>query len=52
MGQHYNISIQELKTVFPHGLPPRFVMQVLKTGGFWRELVTQGVDSRGVELNE
>ncbi|XP_060271013.1 small ribosomal subunit protein mS29 isoform X12 [Ovis aries] len=28
VGQHYNISIQELKTVFPHGLPPRFVMQV------------------------
>ncbi|PNI90518.1 DAP3 isoform 24, partial [Pan troglodytes] len=31
-GQHYNISPQDLKTVFPHGLPPRFVMQVLKTG--------------------
>ncbi|XP_069400207.1 small ribosomal subunit protein mS29 isoform X13 [Ovis canadensis] len=28
VGQHYNISIQELKTVFPHGLPPRFVMQI------------------------
>uniref|UniRef100_A0A8C0CDH2 Small ribosomal subunit protein mS29 n=1 Tax=Balaenoptera musculus TaxID=9771 RepID=A0A8C0CDH2_BALMU len=27
-GQHYNISFQDLKTVFPHGLPPRFVMQV------------------------
>nr|XP_014967076.2 28S ribosomal protein S29, mitochondrial isoform X3 [Macaca mulatta] len=27
-GQHYNISPQDLKTVFPHGLPPRFVMQV------------------------
>uniref|UniRef100_A0A8D1VTI0 Small ribosomal subunit protein mS29 n=2 Tax=Sus scrofa TaxID=9823 RepID=A0A8D1VTI0_PIG len=27
-GQHYNISLQELKTVFPHGLPPRFAMQV------------------------
>ncbi|PNJ56647.1 DAP3 isoform 14, partial [Pongo abelii] len=26
-GQHYNISPQDLKTVFPHGLPPRFVMQ-------------------------
>ena len=52
MGQHYSISVQDLKTVFPHGLPPRFVMQVLKTGGFWRELVAQGVDGRGVELNE
>uniref|UniRef100_A0A8C6BI72 Small ribosomal subunit protein mS29 n=1 Tax=Monodon monoceros TaxID=40151 RepID=A0A8C6BI72_MONMO len=31
-GQHYNISFQDLKTVFSHGLPPRFVMQVLKTG--------------------
>ncbi|XP_020768090.1 small ribosomal subunit protein mS29 isoform X3 [Odocoileus virginianus] len=28
VGQHYSISVQELKTVFPHGLPPRFVMQV------------------------
>ncbi|XP_033713360.1 small ribosomal subunit protein mS29 isoform X2 [Tursiops truncatus] len=27
-GQHYNISFQDLKTVFSHGLPPRFVMQV------------------------
>ncbi|XP_058395374.1 small ribosomal subunit protein mS29 isoform X2 [Diceros bicornis minor] len=27
-GQHYNIALQDLKTVFPHGLPPRFVMQV------------------------
>ncbi|XP_026312849.1 28S ribosomal protein S29, mitochondrial isoform X2 [Piliocolobus tephrosceles] len=27
-GQHYNISPQDLKTVFPHGLPPRFAMQV------------------------
>ncbi|XP_064138763.1 small ribosomal subunit protein mS29 isoform X2 [Loxodonta africana] len=27
-GQHYNIPHQDLKTVFPHGLPPRFVMQV------------------------
>uniref|UniRef100_A0A2I2YWT9 Small ribosomal subunit protein mS29 n=1 Tax=Gorilla gorilla gorilla TaxID=9595 RepID=A0A2I2YWT9_GORGO len=27
-GQHYNISPQDMKTVFPHGLPPRFVMQV------------------------
>ncbi|EAW53046.1 death associated protein 3, isoform CRA_c [Homo sapiens] len=27
-GQHYNISPQDLETVFPHGLPPRFVMQV------------------------
>ncbi|XP_023569352.1 28S ribosomal protein S29, mitochondrial isoform X2 [Octodon degus] len=31
-GQHYTIPLQELKTVFPHGLPPRFVMQV-KTFG-------------------
>ncbi|XP_062962614.1 small ribosomal subunit protein mS29 isoform X2 [Cynocephalus volans] len=31
-GQHYNIPLQDLKTVFPHGLPPRFVMQV-KTFG-------------------
>ncbi|XP_004482905.1 small ribosomal subunit protein mS29 isoform X1 [Dasypus novemcinctus] len=27
-GQHYNIPFQDLKTVFPHGLPTRFVMQV------------------------
>ncbi|XP_077012528.1 small ribosomal subunit protein mS29 isoform X1 [Tamandua tetradactyla] len=27
-GQHYNIPFQDLKTIFPHGLPPRFVMQV------------------------
>ncbi|XP_055979608.1 small ribosomal subunit protein mS29 isoform X1 [Sorex fumeus] len=27
-GQHYNIPLQDLKTVFPHGLPPRFAMQV------------------------
>ncbi|XP_037681725.1 28S ribosomal protein S29, mitochondrial isoform X2 [Choloepus didactylus] len=27
-GQHYNIPFQDLKTVFPHGLPPRFLMQV------------------------
>ncbi|KAM9686589.1 small ribosomal subunit protein mS29 isoform 3-T5 [Trichechus inunguis] len=27
-GQHYNIPHQDLKTVFPHGLPPRFLMQV------------------------
>ncbi|XP_005411672.1 PREDICTED: 28S ribosomal protein S29, mitochondrial [Chinchilla lanigera] len=31
-GRHYSIPFQELKTVFPHGLPPRFVMQV-KTFG-------------------
>ncbi|XP_020021761.1 small ribosomal subunit protein mS29 isoform X4 [Castor canadensis] len=31
-GQHYNIPLQDVKTVFPHGLPPRFVMQV-KTFG-------------------
>ncbi|XP_054419151.1 small ribosomal subunit protein mS29 isoform X2 [Pteronotus mesoamericanus] len=27
-GQHYNLPLQEMKTIFPHGLPPRFVMQV------------------------
>ncbi|XP_036872677.2 small ribosomal subunit protein mS29 isoform X2 [Manis javanica] len=27
-GQHYSIPLQDLKTVLPHGLPPRFVMQV------------------------
>ncbi|EPY73039.1 28S ribosomal protein S29, mitochondrial-like isoform 1 [Camelus ferus] len=27
-GQHYSIPLQDLKTVFPHGLPSRFVMQV------------------------
>ncbi|XP_063105660.1 small ribosomal subunit protein mS29 isoform X2 [Cavia porcellus] len=31
-GQHYSVPLQDLKTVFPHGLPPRFVMQV-KTFG-------------------
>ncbi|XP_075856327.1 small ribosomal subunit protein mS29 isoform X3 [Microcebus murinus] len=31
-GQHYNIPLQDLKTVFPNGLPSRFVMQV-KTFG-------------------
>ncbi|KAM5256618.1 small ribosomal subunit protein mS29 [Ctenodactylus gundi] len=31
-GQHYSIPLQVLRTVFPHGLPPRFVMQV-KTFG-------------------
>uniref|UniRef100_A0A8C6R717 Small ribosomal subunit protein mS29 n=1 Tax=Nannospalax galili TaxID=1026970 RepID=A0A8C6R717_NANGA len=31
-GQHYSIPLQDLKMVFPHGLPPRFVMQV-KTFG-------------------
>ncbi|XP_049638244.1 28S ribosomal protein S29, mitochondrial [Suncus etruscus] len=27
-GQHYSITPQDLKTVFPHGLPPRFAKQV------------------------
>uniref|UniRef100_A0A8C5KAV9 Small ribosomal subunit protein mS29 n=1 Tax=Jaculus jaculus TaxID=51337 RepID=A0A8C5KAV9_JACJA len=31
-GQHYSIPLQDLKTIFPHGLPPRFAMQV-KTFG-------------------
>ncbi|XP_048213517.1 28S ribosomal protein S29, mitochondrial [Perognathus longimembris pacificus] len=31
-GQYYNIPLQDLKTIFPHGLPPRYVMQV-KTFG-------------------
>ncbi|XP_012870834.1 PREDICTED: 28S ribosomal protein S29, mitochondrial isoform X1 [Dipodomys ordii] len=31
-GQYYSIPLQDLKTVFPHGLPPRYVMQV-KTFG-------------------
>ncbi|XP_036019105.1 small ribosomal subunit protein mS29 isoform X4 [Mus musculus] len=31
-GQHYSIPLQDLKTVFPHGLPPRYMMQV-KTFG-------------------
>ncbi|XP_040608364.1 28S ribosomal protein S29, mitochondrial isoform X4 [Mesocricetus auratus] len=31
-GKYYSIPIQDLKTVFPHGLPPRFRMQV-KTFG-------------------
>lgn len=31
-GQHYSIPLQDLKTVFPHGLPPRYTMQV-KTFG-------------------
>ncbi|XP_063137682.1 small ribosomal subunit protein mS29 isoform X4 [Rattus norvegicus] len=31
-GQHYSIPPQDLKTVFPHGLPPRYAMQV-KTFG-------------------
>ncbi|XP_075419000.1 small ribosomal subunit protein mS29 [Tenrec ecaudatus] len=31
-GQHYSISLQDMKTVFPHGLPPRYAMQV-KTFG-------------------
>lgn len=31
-GQYYSIPLQDLKTVFPHGLPPRYMMQV-KTFG-------------------
>lgn len=31
-GQHYSIPLQDLKVMFPHGLPPRFAMQV-KTFG-------------------
>ncbi|XP_055481626.1 28S ribosomal protein S29, mitochondrial [Psammomys obesus] len=31
-GQHYSIPLQDLKTIFPHGLPPRYMMQV-KTFG-------------------
>ncbi|GAB1287721.1 28S ribosomal protein S29, mitochondrial [Apodemus speciosus] len=31
-GQHYSIPPQDLKTVFPHGLPPRYMLQV-KTFG-------------------
>lgn len=31
-GQHYSIPLQDLKTVFPHGLPPRYMQQV-KTFG-------------------
>lgn len=31
-GQHYRVPLQDVKTVFPHGLPPRFVKQV-KTFG-------------------
>lgn len=27
-GQHYSIPPQDLKTVFPHGLPPRYAMQI------------------------
>ncbi|KAM7054655.1 small ribosomal subunit protein mS29 isoform 3-T4 [Molossus nigricans] len=27
-GQHYNLPLQDMKTIFPHGLPPRFVMQM------------------------
>ncbi|KAF3822941.1 hypothetical protein GH733_010377 [Mirounga leonina] len=27
-GRHYRIPLQDLRTVFPHGLPPRFGMQV------------------------
>ncbi|XP_020847245.1 small ribosomal subunit protein mS29 isoform X2 [Phascolarctos cinereus] len=26
--QHYSIPLEELKTIFPHGLPPHFEMQV------------------------
>ncbi|KFO24910.1 28S ribosomal protein S29, mitochondrial isoform X2 [Fukomys damarensis] len=31
-GQHYDIPLQDLRMVLPHGLPPRFAMQV-KTFG-------------------
>uniref|UniRef100_A0A8C8W0J0 Small ribosomal subunit protein mS29 n=1 Tax=Peromyscus maniculatus bairdii TaxID=230844 RepID=A0A8C8W0J0_PERMB len=31
-GQYYSMPLQDLKTVFPHGLPPRYMMQV-KTFG-------------------
>ncbi|XP_053522230.1 28S ribosomal protein S29, mitochondrial isoform X2 [Artibeus jamaicensis] len=27
-GQHYSLPLQDVKTVLPHGLPPRFVMQM------------------------
>ncbi|XP_039705574.1 small ribosomal subunit protein mS29 isoform X1 [Pteropus medius] len=27
-GQHYRVPLQDLETVFSHGLPPRFLMQV------------------------
>lgn len=27
-GQHYSLPLQDMKTIFPHGLPPRFVMQM------------------------
>lgn len=26
-GKYYSIPLQDLKTVFPHGLPPRYMMQ-------------------------
>lgn len=32
-GQHYRVPAQDLQTVFSHGLPPRFLMQVLGAGG-------------------
>ncbi|KAM5294894.1 small ribosomal subunit protein mS29 isoform 3-T4 [Glossophaga mutica] len=28
VGQHYSLPLQDMKTIFPHGLPPRFVMQM------------------------
>uniref|UniRef100_A0A7N4NKT5 Small ribosomal subunit protein mS29 n=1 Tax=Sarcophilus harrisii TaxID=9305 RepID=A0A7N4NKT5_SARHA len=28
LSQHYNIPLEEVKTIFPHGFPPRFGMQV------------------------
>ncbi|KAG8520003.1 28S ribosomal protein S29, mitochondrial [Galemys pyrenaicus] len=31
-GLHYSIPLQDLKTIFPHGLPTRFENQVLKRG--------------------
>uniref|UniRef100_G1P5Q1 Small ribosomal subunit protein mS29 n=2 Tax=Myotis lucifugus TaxID=59463 RepID=G1P5Q1_MYOLU len=27
-GQHYNLPLQDMKTIFPHGLPPRYAMQM------------------------
>ncbi|XP_029814008.1 28S ribosomal protein S29, mitochondrial [Manacus vitellinus] len=31
-GRHYNIPLEEVKAVFPHGLPYRFQQQVLQLG--------------------
>lgn len=32
-GQHYRVPLQDLETVFSHGLPPRFLKQVLERAG-------------------